>query len=117
MRPIHWMGTSRADLRDMPKAVRFEIGLMLDMLQNREPLGPPRVKPLTGLGSGVVEIRDDFDGDTFRAVVLLRFEASLYVLHVFRKKSLSGRAHPRPDRNLIEERLRRAIADHARRNP
>ena len=38
----------------------------------------------------------------------MRFEAAVFVLHVFQKKSKSGVATPKPDMELIETRLKRA---------
>ncbi len=50
----------------------------------------------------------DFSGDTFRAVYTTRFGGTLYVLHVFQKKSKIGRETPRRDMELIRQRLREA---------
>jgi phage-related protein len=55
-----------------------------------------------------VEVLGDFRGDTFRAVYTLRFARAVYVLHTFQKKSKTGRATPRRDIELIEQRLREA---------
>ena len=33
-------------------------------------------KPLTGLGSGVVEVASRYDGDTYWAIYLVRFKAA-----------------------------------------
>ena len=72
-------------------------------------------KPLKGFGgAGVLEVVDDFDGDTFRAVYAVRFTGMVYVLHAFQKKSKSGVATPRHDIALIEQRLKRAKEDHDR---
>ena len=66
-------------------------------------------KTLSGFGgAGVVEVIKDFRGDTFRAVYTLRHAGAVYVLHAFQKKSKSGRATPRRDMELIEQRLREA---------
>ena len=59
-------------------------------------------------GAGVVEIVKDHRGDTFRAVYTLRYASSVYVLHVFQKKSKTGRETPRHDIELIKQRLREA---------
>jgi phage-related protein len=73
----------------------------------------PWAKPLRGYcGSGLVEIIDDHDGDTFRAVYTVRFEGVVYVLHAFQKKSKSGISAPRKDLVLIDMRLRRAEKDY-----
>jgi phage-related protein len=59
-----------------------------------------------------LEIRDRFDGDTYRAVYTVRFEGVLYILHAFQKKSTSGIATPQRHMNLIRQRLRDAEAIH-----
>jgi phage-related protein len=73
----------------------------------------PYAKPLKGFGgAGVLEVVDDFDGDTFRAVYTVRFAGAVYVLHAFQKKSKHGKAVPQSDSNLIEQRLKRAREDY-----
>jgi phage-related protein len=64
-------------------------------------------KPLRGFGSaGVLEITEDWDRNTYRAVYTIRFKAAVFVLHVFQKKSKRGAATPKTDIDLIRERLR-----------
>jgi phage-related protein len=63
-------------------------------------------------GASVLEIVDDFDGDTFRAVYAVRFAGAVYVLHAFQKKSKRGIATPKAELNLIERRLKRAKEDY-----
>ncbi len=78
-------------------------------------LKAPYAKPLRGFGgAGVLEIVDDFDGDTFRAVYTVRFAAAVYVLHAFQKKSKRGIATPKATLDLIERRLKRAAEDYER---
>ena len=75
----------------------------------------PYAKPLKGYaGAGVLEIVDDFDGDTFRAVYTVRFAKAVYVLHAFQKKSKRGIATPRTELDMIERRLKRAQEDYGR---
>ncbi len=76
---------------------------------------PPSAKLLKGLGSGTVELVEDFDGDTFRAVYTVRFGTAVYVLHAFKKKSKRGIKTPQSDIDLIKQRLKAAEADHASR--
>lgn len=69
----------------------------------------PSAKALKGFGGrGVLEIVDDFDGDTYRAVYTVKFAGVIYVLHAFQKKSKKGIATPQRDIDLIKARLRRA---------
>jgi phage-related protein len=73
----------------------------------------PYAKPLKGFGdAAVLEIVDDFDGDTFRAVYTVRFTEAIYVLHAFQKKSRRGIATPKTELDLIDQRLNRAREDH-----
>ncbi len=70
-------------------------------------------KPLRGFGgAGVLEVVDDFDGDTYRAVYTLRFLGVVYVLHAFQKKSRIGSKTPQHVLTLIEQRLKRAQEDY-----
>jgi phage-related protein len=110
IKPAVFVGSSRKDLRAFPGTVRQEIGQALFEVQ----LGdhPAKAKPLKGFGSGVLEIRDNFDGDTYRAVYAVRFAGVLYVLHAFQKKSAKGIATPQRHLDLIRQRLREAGAIH-----
>ncbi|MBV8973185.1 MAG: type II toxin-antitoxin system RelE/ParE family toxin [Sphingomonadaceae bacterium] len=107
------MASSRDDLRDFPEAVRLRVGGALWEAQKGGRAS--WAKALKGYGgSGVVEIVEDHDGDTYRAVYTVRFEGFVYVLHAFQKKSKSGIATPKRDLDLIDSRLRRAEEDYKR---
>ena len=70
-----------------------------------------QTKPLKGFGSaGVLEVVEDSDGSTFRAVYTVKFSEAVYVLHCFQKKSTHGIATPKPDMDLVRERLKAAEA-------
>lgn len=76
----------------------------------------PEAKVLTGFGgAGVLEIVDDYQTDTYRAVYTLKFSDFVYVLHVFQKKSRRGKATPGADVELIKQRLKAAQDDYAGR--
>ena len=112
-KPVRWIGSSRDDLRAFPEDVRLRVGAALWEAQLGRKAG--WAKPLKGFGgAGVLEVVDDFDGDTFRAVYAVRFAGLVYVLHTFQKKSKSGMATPRHEINLIEQRLKRAKEDYDR---
>lgn len=110
-KPVRWIGSSKEDLSDFPSEVRGRVGVALWQAQ----IGgkAPYAKPLKGLGdAGVLEIVDDFDGDTFRAVYTIRFSMAVYVLHAFQKKSRHGIATPKAELDLIGQRLKRAREDY-----
>ena len=65
-----------------------------------------------GKGQGVLEIVEDYRGDTFRAVYTIRFDHAIYVLHCFQKKSRSGIRTANTDVELIHERLKLAKANY-----
>jgi phage-related protein len=47
-------------------------------------------------------------GDAYRAVYTVRFAARVFVLHVFQKKAKRGISPPKPDMDLVKERLKAA---------
>lgn len=66
-----------------------------------------QAKPLKGFGgAGVLEVVEDHEGDTYRAVYTVRYVTAVYVLHCFQKKSTTGIATPKPDMDLIQARLK-----------
>jgi phage-related protein len=110
MKPVLWVGSSRKDLRACPEAVQDTIGFALYLAQIGDK--HPHAKPLRGFsGAGVLEVVEDSDGDTYRAVYTVRFTNAVYVLHVFQKKSKRGTTTPKAEIDLITKRLRDATAD------
>ena len=49
----------------------------------------------------------DQRGDAYRLVYALQIEDDIWVIHAFQKKSTSGIKTPRPDTELIAQRLKR----------
>ena len=83
------------------------------MQEGNEPLA---AKALKGFGGRtVLELIDDFDGDTYRAVYTVRFAGVVYVLHAFQKKAKKGIATPKQEVDLIKSRLRDAEAHYRAR--
>lgn len=114
-KPLFWVGSSRRDLRGFPEQVKDVMGHALHLAQ----LGGkhPDAKPLAGFGGGgVLEVVEDFVGETYRAVYTVRFEGAVYVLHAFQKKSKRGIQTPQRDIDLIKERLKRAEQEHGQRS-
>jgi phage-related protein len=107
LKPVIWVGSSLEDLREFPEPVQDHMGYALYVAQRG---GKHRdTKALSGFrGAGIVEVIKNYRGDTFRAVYTVRFAEAVYVLHVFQKKSKSGRETARLDIELINRRLREA---------
>jgi len=109
-----WIGSSRKDLKSFPNEVQQVIGYALYLAQKGEKA--PEAKVLTGFGGGgVLEIVDDYQTDTYRAVYTLKFADLVYVLHAFKKKSTRGRVTPKRDIEVIKKRLKVAEEDSAER--
>ena len=66
-------------------------------------------KPLKGLGTGVLEIVSDHQGDTLPGGVYGSLGERVFVLHAFQKKSKRGIATPQADIDLIRQRLKLAV--------
>jgi phage-related protein len=108
-KPLEWVRSSRDDLKGLPEDVQDEVGYALYLAQIGEK--HPNAKPLKGFkGAGVLEVVDNYDGDTYRAVYTVRFAGVIYVLHAFQKKSKKGIATPPADMQKIMSRLKEAEA-------
>lgn len=112
---VIWVGSSKENLKAFPEPVQKGVGYGLWFAQ----IGSkhPHAKVLRGFGgAGVVEIIEDWEGNTYRGVYTVKFSDFVYVLHCFQKKSKRGAQTPSADVALIKSRLRLAEADyHARR--
>lgn len=102
-----FVGSSLEDIKVFSEEVRSDIGYALFAAQRGEK--PEAAKPLRGfVGAGVLEITENFDGNTYRAVYTVKFPEVLYVLRCFQKKSKHGIKTPQQDIDLTKQRLRTA---------
>lgn len=104
---LQWVGASKKELQSMPEPVIDVFGYALHLAQAG--MRHSQVKALKGFGSaGVLEVVEDDDGNTYRAVYTVKFKNAIYVLHCFQKKSHKGIETPKRHMELIEERLKLA---------
>ena len=110
-KPLIWIGSTHRDMQRMPEPVQDDIGYTLCVAQIG---GKHRnAKPLFGFGgAGVLEVVDDYDGDTYRAIYTVKLTERIYVRHVFQKKSRSGISTPPQEIALIRHRLTLAEEQH-----
>ena len=104
-RPISWLKGARKDFEDFPQGAQLEMARALTILA--EGRMPDIAKPLTGLGSGVMELALKHRGDAFRVVYALQIDDDIWVVHAFQKKSKSGIKTPKMEIDLIRDRLKR----------
>src|ERR1022692_1863117 len=112
-KPLFWVGSAKRDLLTFPDPVKDEMGVALSVAQ----FGGkhPSAKPWKGEGAGVLEIVEDYRGDTYRAVYTVKFENAAYVLHAFQKKSPNGIKTAQTDVELVSRRLKVASEDYEAR--
>ena len=83
MKPVNFVGSSRADIRAFAEDVRQEAGTQLRRVQNG--LEPEDWKPMSSIGLGVKEIRIHTQTE-HRVIYVAKFAEAIYVLHAFVKK-------------------------------
>lgn len=72
VKPLKWVASSKKDLLSMPSDVVDVFGYALHLAQQGGKHA--QAKPLKGFGSaGVLEVVEDDDGNTYRAVYTVRF--------------------------------------------
>jgi phage-related protein len=106
-KPLIWLGSSLENLKAFPDDVKHVMGFALHIAQ----IGGKhsQAKPLKGFGgASVLEIIEDHDGETYRAVYTVKFKDVVYVLHAFQKKSKAGISTPKQDIGTIKHRLKQA---------
>ena len=62
-------------------------------------------------GAAVIEVRESYDGNAYRAVYTVRYADAVYVLHAFQKKSKKGIATSKAEIDLIGKRLKDLIKE------
>ena len=105
-RDLIWIASTLRDVKEFPDHVRHVVGFALFQAQ----CGGKHLhaKPLKLKGGGVLEVVEDFDGDTYRVVYTVRFDEVLYVLHAFQKKAKQGIRTPKHEMDVVAARLRLA---------
>ncbi|MFZ1730869.1 MAG: type II toxin-antitoxin system RelE/ParE family toxin [Bacteroidota bacterium] len=100
MRSLIFVGSSLADLRAFPEAVRREAGFQLHAVQCGDE--PSDWKTLPSIAHGVTEIRIHSAGE-WRIIYVAKFNDTLYVLHCFRKRT---RKIPKVDAAIVRSRYK-----------
>ena len=90
MKPVVFLGDSHPYLQALPDTPRRAIGFQLHRLQLG--LMPNDFKSMNSVGKGVYEIRIAQNRSAYRVIYTLKFHDTVYVLHIFEKKS--KRTHP-----------------------
>jgi len=114
LKEFRWIASAFDDLAKLPDSVKRVMGYALWLAQQGDK--HPDAQPLKGFGGGsVVEVVEDYDGDTYRAVYTVKFKDAVYLLHAFQKKSKRGSRTPQADIHTIKSRLKLAVNDYRER--
>jgi len=108
-RPLEWIGSSYKDLVALPEEVRRLFGFALSLAQAGDKHDSAKVLKGFG-GAGVLEVVEDDEAGTYRAVYTVKFTEAVLVLHCFQKKSKRGIATLKEDMDIIHARLKIAEA-------
>ncbi|WP_103028541.1 type II toxin-antitoxin system RelE/ParE family toxin [Salinibacter altiplanensis] len=110
-KPVSWVGSSLADIREFPESARRDAGFELNLVQKGEQ--PTDFKYMKSVGSGVYEIRvRGEDSDQYRVMYIAKYEEAVFVLHAFQKTSSETE---KKDIDLARDRLK-AVKQHVRRS-
>jgi phage-related protein len=91
--PADCMDQSGAkDFEEFPSGARQDLAHALTVVA--EGGHPDIAKPLTGFGSGVVELALKHRGDAFRVAYALQMGDDIWIVHAVQKKSKSGISTP-----------------------
>lgn len=104
-RKINWLKAALKDFQDFPQNAQDRALMALTFVA--EGLTPDIAKPLTGLGGGVWELAIRSRGDAYRVVYALQLGEDIWIVHAFQKKSKKGIATPKPEIDLVRERIKR----------
>ena len=104
-RSISWISAARKDFEKFPATAQSICLAALSIAAEGE--NADIVKPLKGFGSGVFEVVLPHRGNAFRVVYAVQIDDAIWVVHAFQKKSTKGIKTPKPDLDLIRERLKR----------
>lgn len=88
MKPLKFIGSSEDDLATFPTEVKRAAGYQLYRVQVG--LMPSDWKPMLNVGAGAYEIRVHVLGE-WRVIYVAKFADTVYVLHVFHKKTQQTR--------------------------
>jgi phage-related protein len=98
---IAWEGDSKEVISSFPNAAKSNLGFDLRLLQQGQQ--PTDYRPMSSIGPGVFELRDQDERAWYRVIYLSRVRNVIHVLHCFEKRS---RETPMKEINMARQRLK-----------
>jgi len=104
-RRISWIREAEKDFKKVPIAVQDQMKNAMDIAAFGRKADI--AKPLKGVGSGIFEIAQAYQTNTFRTIYAMKVDDDIWVIHAYQKKSKAGIKTPKQDIVLLKERLKR----------
>jgi phage-related protein len=98
---VAWEGDSKEVISSFPDAAKYNLGFDLRLLQQGQQ--PTDYRPMSSVGPGVFELRDQDERAWYRVIYLSRVRGVIHVLHCFEKRS---RETPMKEINTARQRLK-----------
>ena len=98
---IAWEGDSKEMISSFPDLAKYNLGFGLRLLQQGQQ--PTDYRPMSSIGPGVFELRDQDERAWYRVIYLSRIHDVVHVLHCFEKRS---RETPTKEINTARQRLK-----------
>jgi phage-related protein len=98
---VAWEGDSKEVISLFPDEVKQNLGFDLRLLQQGQQ--PTDYRPMSSVGPGVFELRDQDERAWYRVIYLSRIRNVIHVLHCFEKRS---RQTPLKEINVARQRLK-----------
>jgi phage-related protein len=98
---IAWEGDSKEVISSFPDEAKCNLGFDLRLLQQGQQ--PTNYRPMSSVGPGVFELRDQDERAWYRVIYLSRVCGVIHVLHCFEKRS---RKTPLKEINTARQRLK-----------
>ena len=98
---IAWEGDSKEMISSFPDLAKYNLGFGLRLLQQGQQ--PMDYRPMSSIGPGVFELRDQDERAWYRVIYLSRVRDVIHVLHCFEKRS---RETPMKEINTARRRLK-----------
>jgi phage-related protein len=98
---IAWEGDSKEVISSFSDAAKYNLGFDLRLLQQGQQ--PTDYRPMSSIGPGVFELRDQDERAWYRVIYLSRVRDVIHVLHCFEKRS---RETPTKEINTARQRLK-----------
>src|SRR3981081_1681236 len=98
---IAWEGDSKEVISSFPDQAKYNLGFDLRLLQQGQQ--PTDYRPMSSIGPGVFELRDQDERAWYRVIYLSRVRDVIHVLHCFEKRS---RETPMKEIKTARQRLK-----------